>query len=386
MDLSYIINHLGEEREQYQYSVSPPIFESSNFTFPSVAAMRQQIPNEQNHPFYTRGYNPTVAILRKKLAALEKADDALVFASGSAAISAAVMGNIKANEHIICVKNPYSWTKKLITNNLVHFGVTASYIDGTAVENFEAAIQPNTKIIFLESPNSFTFEQQDITAVCALAKKHNILTIVDNSYASPLNQNPIEMGADIVVHSASKYICGHSDLVAGLLCANQAMINKLFTTQYMNNGGIIHPHSAWLLIRSLRTLPLRMERVGATTMKVVSYLYQHPKVAKVHFPFIKENPQYELTKKQLRYPSGQFSIELKTEETAKIEQFCDSLKRFLLACSWGGHESLIFPITALNDSNNYGQNPYPNNLIRFYVGLEDADILIEDLKQALDKI
>ncbi|MEK6616282.1 MAG: aminotransferase class I/II-fold pyridoxal phosphate-dependent enzyme, partial [Bacteroidota bacterium] len=200
MDTSYILNHLGEDREQYFNAVAPPLIQSSNFCFKDVTSFRLAIEKEFETPIYTRGCNPTVTILRKKLAALEGADDAVVFASGSAAIASAVMSCVKAGDHVICVNKPYSWTSALLNNYLVNYNVTATMVDGIDPENFEKAILPNTKLIVLESPNTFTFELQDLEAISKIAKKHHITTMVDNSYATPLNQKPMAVGIDIVVY------------------------------------------------------------------------------------------------------------------------------------------------------------------------------------------
>jgi cystathionine beta-lyase/cystathionine gamma-synthase len=386
MDLTYIINELGEEREKFYGAVSPPIFQTSNFCFPTAQAMRESLQHEMDIPFYTRGHNPTVAVLRKKIAALEGAEDALVFASGSAAIAAAVMNEIQAGDHIVCVQKPYSWTKTLMQKYVSRFGVTHTMIDGTIAENWEKAIQPNTKLFILESPNSITFEMQDLEAVAAIAKKHGITTICDNSYASPLNQQPISMGIDIVVHSATKYLAGHSDLVAGVLATTRARTEKIFQGEFMTIGGIISPHDAWLMIRSLRTLPVRMDRVASTTAQLVAYLEQHPKVEKVIYPMSPSHPQHELAKKQMKRGTGQFTVLFKADSIEKMDAFCNRLKRFLMACSWGGYESLIFPTSVLYTSQNYSSTDLPWNLVRFYAGLEEPEVLLEDLAQALEAI
>jgi len=385
-DISHILNHLGEDREKYFGSVSPPIFQSSNFCFASVAEMREALKHEDSVPFYTRGVNPTVSILREKVAALEGAEDALIFGSGSAAMTAAVMSSVKGGEHVICVKKPYSWTNKLLNKLLVHYGVESTMVDGTDIENFRAAIKPNTKLIILESPNSVTFEMQDIRAVAALAKQHNITTVIDNSYATPIYQRPIEMGIDMTIHSASKYFGGHSDIVAGVLTGSKKKIAEIFQEEFMTLGGIISPHDAWLMILGLRTLRVRIERSNASVQQVVEFMENHPKVDKVFFPFSKKNPQYELAKSQMSGTGGMFSAQLKAKNIAAMELFCNSLKRFLLACSWGGHESLIFPTCTLYDSQNYGATELPWNHIRFYVGLEEPEEIIEDLRQALEKL
>jgi len=385
MDLSDIINHLGEGRDEYYNAVAPPVMRTSNFCFGSVEEMRSNINREFEVPFYTRGNNPTVRILRKKMAALEKTEDALITSSGCAAISTAVFGNLSAGDHAICVKNCYSWTHTLFNDILRKFGVNVSIIDGTRIEHFKNAITPNTRLIMLESPTSFMMELQDLKEIAALAQTHEITTIIDNSYSTPLYQNPAELGIDIVVHSASKYLGGHSDLIAGVICASEKMIRKLFAQEYLAFGGIITPDNAWLILRGLRTLPIRMKQISETTQKVVGFLENHPKVDKVLWPFAQHYPQLELATKQMKAAGGLFSFILKTKEMEKVDAFCNSLKRFLLACSWGGYESLVFPGSVLYSSMNNNKE-IPFNLVRMYIGLEEADVLIEDLAQALEKV
>lgn len=383
-DLPNILNYLGEEHEQYFGAVAPPIIQSSNFTVKTVGDLRKVLQNEFKIPFYTRGYNPTVAILRKKIAALEGADDALVFGSGTGAIVAAVMSVVKGGDHAVCVQKPYSWTNALFNRYLVNYGVKTTMVDGREVENIEKAITPATKLIYLESPNSITFELQDIEAVARLAKSKGITTIIDNSYSSPINQSPLKMGIDLVLHSASKYIGGHSDVVAGVVCGSQKRIDEMFAKEYMNLGAIISPHDAWLMIRSLRTLELRVRKTSETTQQVVDALEGHPKIEKLNYPFSKNNPQLALAKKQMKSGAGLFSIQLKAD-TKGIERFVDNLKRFRIATSWGGYESLVFPFCAMLEANRK-MSDLPENLIRFYVGIDEADYLMADLKQALDKV
>lgn len=386
MDLSYILNHLGEERDQYFNAVSPPIIQSSNFASKTVADMRRTLQHEFEEPFYTRGYNPTVAILRKKLAALEGAEDALAVSSGSAAVALAIMANVKAGDHVVCVNKPYSWTNKLFNILLKQYGVETTMIDGDNPNNYAQAIKPNTKLFFLESPNSLTFELQDIEAVANIAKANNIITIIDNSYSTPIYQQPIKMGIDIVVHSGTKYLNGHSDVVVGVICGSKQMISRIFASELMTYGSIISPNDAWLMIRGLRTLPIRLEKSNENTAKVVAFLENHSKVEKVIYPFSTSFPQYELAKKQMKGCGGLFSVLLKAGNIQQVEAFCDSLKYFLLACSWGGYESLAFPSCALLTSQSYDNPHIKWNMIRFYVGLEEPEILIGDLKQALDRI
>jgi cystathionine beta-lyase/cystathionine gamma-synthase len=384
MDIPSILNHLGEEHENYFGAVAPPVIQSSNFCVKTVGELRHVLQNEFRIPFYTRGYNPTVAILRKKIAALEGADDALVFGSGTAAIVAAVMSVVKAGDHAVCVQKPYSWTNNLFNKYLINYGVTNTMVDGRQTENIEKAIKPNTKLIYLESPNSITFELQDIEAVAKLARKNGITTIIDNSYSSPICQSPISLGIDLVLHSASKYIGGHSDVVAGVVCGSKERMESMFAKEYMNLGAIISPHDAWLMIRSLRTLELRVKKTAEVTPLVVAALEDHPKVEKLYYPFSKNNPQLTLAKKQMKSGTGLFSVQLKADEGG-IERFVNSLKRFVIATSWGGHESLVFPFCAMPEQARNLSN-LPVNLIRFYVGIDEADYLIADIKQALEKV
>lgn len=385
MDISYILNHLGEDRENYYGAVASPVFQSSNFCFKTLEEMREKLTRELETPFYTRGYNPTVATLRKKVAALEGAQDALVFSSGSAAVAAAVMSVLKAGDHVVCVQKPYSWTNNLLTKYLSKYGVTYTFVGGGEVAVFERAIQENTKLIYLESPNSLTFEMQDIESIVTLAKHKSITTIIDNSYNSPLNQSPIKMGVDIVLHSGTKYLNGHSDVVCGVVCASHERIMKMFAEEYMTIGSCISPHDAWLVLRGLRTLELRVNKSAETAQKVSDFAENHPKIKKVYYPFSSKNPQLALAQKQMKQGGGLLSLVIDAKDEAGMERFCNSLTRFLMATSWGGYESLVFPLCALAASKSF-ENPLPWNMVRLYIGLEDAEILIEDLKQALDKL
>lgn len=383
-DISYIINHLGEEREKYFNAVSPPVFLTSNFIFSNVAELKNAIASEKESYLYSRGNNPTTDILCRKIAALEDKDEALAFASGMAAISAAVISFVSKGDHIVCVRNNYSWTNILMTRFLPRFDVETTFVDGRHAENFSKAVRKNTKLFYLESPNSLTFELQDIEAVAAIAKSYGITTLIDNSYSSPLTQSPSSMGIDVVLHSASKYLGGHSDIVAGMVCSSSENIFRIFNNEYLGLGGIISPFNSWLLLRGLRTLPARIDRISGTTTRVVEYLEGHPMVEQVLYPLSPRHPQYELAVRQMQRPAGLFSVRLKTSDILKTEIFVNSLKQFLIGVSWGGHESLVFP--AMSFDKERTREGYSANLIRFYIGLDDPDSLINDLDQAFKKI
>lgn len=387
-DLSYILNHLGEDRERYFGAVAPPIVQSSIFAFPSVAAMRAGFADELGRHVYTRGNNPTVEILRKKVAALEGAEDCLMFGSGAAAMSAGVIASVAGGDHVVCVARPYSWTRAVLRDLLGRFGVSTTFVDGTQTSNFESALNERTRLIVLESPNSMTFEQQDLAAIAALARARGIRTLCDNSYATPLNQSPLALGIDLVAHSATKYLNGHSDVVAGALCGSAELIGQVFRGPYMTLGAILAPHDAWLMIRGLRTLPIRMQRIAATTAEMLGYLQAHPRVRRVHSPRASANPQLALTERQLHGASGLLTIELDAPDVAAVERFCDGLERFLMTVSWGGYESLAFPVCAVypQDAPLQPAGALPLSLVRLSIGLEDAQVLIDDLEQAFARL
>jgi cystathionine beta-lyase/cystathionine gamma-synthase len=386
MDISYIINELAEDRENYFNAIAPPIIQSSNFAFKTVDEMRGAFADEYSTYLYSRGLNPTVDILRKKLAALDNAEDCLVFNSGASAIFAAVLANVKSGDHIVSVNKPYTWAQKMFNDILPRFGVTTSYIDGTDIENFERAILPNTTVIYLESPNSWDFAIQDLRAVAELAKAENIVTIIDNSYCTPIYQRPLDYGIDLTLQSGTKYIGGHSDTVAGVLSGTSKMIERIFNSEYMNIGSGITPFNAWLLIRGLRTLPMRLERITKSTSQVISYLKQHEKVEAVIFPFDESFPQYQLAKQQMEGACGLFTFIIKVTAVEQIEKFCNNLKHVLMAVSWGGHESLVIPKCAGMPKADFDISNREHRMIRMYVGLEEPGYIISDLEQAFELI
>ncbi len=385
MDISYIINELAEDRENYYNAIAPPIVQSSNFAFKTVDEMRKAFADEYSTYLYSRGLNPTVDILRKKLAALDNAQDCLVFNSGAAAIFAAVLANVKSGDHIVSVNKPYTWAQKMFNDILPRFGVTTSYIDGTDIENFERAILPNTTVIYLESPNSWDYALQDLKAVADLAKSEDIITIIDNSYCTPIYQKPIDYGIDLTLQSATKYIGGHSDTVAGVLSGSSAMIERIFNSEYMNIGSGISPFNAWLLIRGLRTLPMRLERITQTTQQVINYLKEHEKVEAIIFPFDESFPQYQLAKQQMQGACGLLTFIIKATTVEQIEKFCNSLQHILMAVSWGGHESLIIPKCSGMAATKFNALNKEHRMLRLYVGLEEPDYIIKDLAQAFEK-
>jgi cystathionine beta-lyase/cystathionine gamma-synthase len=269
---------------------------------------------------------------------------------------------------------------------LPKFNVVTTYVDGTKIENFERAILPNTRIIYLESPNSWDFALQDLAAIAELARAENIITICDNSYCSPLYQQPIKLGIDMVLQSASKYIGGHSDVVAGVLSGTRSMMKRIFDNELLNMGISISPFNAWLLIRGLRTLSIRLDRITITTHTIVKYLKQHPLVDEVIFPYDEDFPQYELARQQMTGACGLLTIVMKAKERQEIVTFCESLRHILIAVSWGGYESLAMPRCASVLPEDFDAGNREHRMVRLYVGLEEADYLIADMEQAFNRL
>lgn len=385
-NIAYILNESGENREDYFNAVAPPIMQTSNFAFRKVADLRKAFENEASTFLYSRGLNPTVQILSQKLAALDGTEDCLVFNSGAGAIFTAVLANVNSGDHLISVSKPYTWAQKMFDHILPRFNVSVTYVDGRKIENFENAIKENTRIIYLETPNSWSFYLQDLEAVSKLAHSKNILTICDNSYCTPLYQRPIDYGINLVLQSATKYINGHSDVVAGVLSGSKVMLKKIFESEFLNMGVGTTPFNAWLMLRGLRTLNVRLARISQTTQKVVSFLKSHEKVEEVAFPFDPDFPQYELAKKQMQGACGLFSFYLKTNSLNDIERFCENLQHIIMAVSWGGYESLIIPACASVNEDDFNPGERDHRRLRMYVGLEDAEYIIDDLERGFSQI
>jgi len=380
-----------DPERKYEGAVVPPIFQNSLFTFPNWEAIDDAFNTRQEHFIYSRGKNPTVDFAEKKLAEIAHADCAILFTSGMAAISAAVLYCVKPNSHIITVKNVYGPTSNFMAHYLKEkLNIETTFVSGENVEDFRVNIRENTSLIYLESPASTTFNLQDLEAVALLAKEKNIRTICDNTWATPLFQHPLNSGIDFEVHSVSKYLGGHSDLVAGVIMGKKQEMEALFSREYEWLGGKISPLEAWLLIRSLRTLPIRMQRHQENAMKVAQFLEKHPQIVIVRYPGLPSSPQYELGKKQMSGYSGLFSFQLKTNDIEKIKTFYNALKMFHKGVSWGGFESLVYA-PAISYLKELSPEQFANmgislGDIRISVGLENAEDLIEDLKQALELV
>ena len=382
-----LLAHLGEERSAYHGAVVPPIFQNSLFTFNDWDAIDAAFDDRANAFIYSRGKNPTVQMVEEKIAAMAGGERAQLFPSGMAAISAACLHFLKPGDHVIGIKNMYGPANNLLTHYLAEkMGVTSSFVQGNDLSDFQTAIQENTRLIYLESPSSALFSLQDIAAVTKLAKKNNIKTVIDNTWATPLYQRPLAMGIDIEIHSVSKYLGGHSDLIGGVLIGKQEDIDAIFHHEYELLGMKTAPMEAWLLLRSLRTLPMRMAQHQENAIAVAQFLENHPKVKQVNYPGLKSFPQYDLGKQQMTGYTGLLSFTLHTNMLEKIKAFMNTLSVFQIGVSWGGHESLVY-VPAISYSKELTAEQFKAmgislGDVRISVGLEHIDDLITDLENA----
>ncbi len=391
LKLETLLMHFGEERKAYEGAVVPPIFQNSLFTFENWEAIDEAFEDRTRHYIYSRGKNPTVSIVEQKIAKMAGGEKAQLFPSGMGAISAAVLHCIKAGDHVVAIKNIYGPANNLLQRYLTQkMNIEVTLVAGDSVEDFAAALRPNTRLIYLESPSSAVFGLQDIQAVAQLARDRNIRTIIDNTWATPIFQKPLALGIDLEVHSCSKYIGGHSDIVAGVVIGRETDIDAIATQEYQWLGAKTAPFEAWLILRSLRTLPIRMRQHQENAMKIARFLETHPKVKSVRYPGLESFPQYALGQQQMSGYSGLMSFQLVTDNLEEIKTFFNGLQVFQIGVSWGGHESLIYApaISYLKELSpeQFGGMGISLGDMRISVGLEDADDLIEDLQAALQKI
>lgn len=379
------MTHLGEEPSKYMKSVTPPVFMNSLHVFDTVDEYFS-VDIFKDEFYYGRASNPTVAILEKKLAALEHGVRAVAFSAGMAACTAAIMAVCRMGSHIICLKESYGPVQHLLDDFLIEkMNVSVTYVNGTELGDFEEAIRPETDLIILESPSTLLFSVIDLEGVAKLAKAHGIKTYIDNTYSTPVFQKPLDMGIDIVMHTMTKYIGGHSDLSGGVLISKDEELMRGLMIQRDRFGSVLGPMEGWLAIRGLRTLDVRIRRHYETGLKVAEYLEQHPKVKKVYYTGLKSHPQYELARKQQKGECGLMSLEIDGDEKATA-RFVDALKIFERGCSWGGFESLAIAYTYNWTEEQQAFLGVNRSIVRLHCGLEGTENLIEDLKQALEKV
>ena len=381
-----ITAHYGEEYERYYNAIVPPIFMNSLNVFNEIDDYFDAKVRDKHTYVYGRVQNPTVRILEDKVAALEHGVAAFAFASGMAAATTAVLSVVKTGQNIVCIRNAYGPLKNFVENYCpAHLDTTLAYVKGTEISEFEGAITDNTGLVILESPASVVFGVQDIAAVCKIAHARGAKVYIDNSFCTPIFSNPLDLGVDIVMHTASKYMGGHSDLIGGVLAVRDEELANTIVSNRELFGGIIGPMEAWLILRGLRTLSVRVKAHEEAAMQVAQYLENHPKVDKVYYTGLKSHPQYDLVQKQQRGNTGLITFEIKgsTEDAKKV---INSLQVFKIGVSWGGFESLACMPHMRMDEQTCQWLGGRQNLIRIHCGLEGVEALIADLDQALAKI
>lgn len=381
-----LIIHEGHDPHDHQDSLAVPLYQTSTYVFPDAASGAARFAGEEAGNIYSRLTNPTVRVLEERIAALEKGAGALVFGSGMAAVSAVLVHATKAGDHVLCTRGIYGCTFGLLNILEEKYGITHGLIPMRTEEEIERHVTPETSVIYIETPVNPTMEVADIRAAVSVARRHGLKVIVDNTFCSPYIQNPLDFGADFVLHSATKYINGHGDVIAGLLVgADEEEIGRIRMTVQKDFGGIVSPFDAWLMIRGLKTLAVRMERHCSNAEAVLNYLKTVPAVREVHYPFDDNHPDAEVAKRQMTAGGGIFSFTLDGGlEEARI--FLDELRLVKLAVSLGDAESLIqHPATMTHSAVPEDERKamgITDSMIRFSAGLEHPDDIIADLDAA----
>jgi len=378
----------GERTDPETGAVVTPIYETSVFAFTSTQQLIDAVSEKITHDVYTRWSNPTITAAERKIAELEGAEECAVFSSGMAAISTAIISLVSPGDHIVSTRDLYGGTIELLSNLMARFGVRTTFVEATDVGEIKSAVRENTKLFFLETPTNPTLKLVDLSKVAEIAKKTNARILVDNTFATPYNQQPLRFGCSVATHSATKYLAGHNDVTAGAAAGPKELIGPMKRLRRIL-GGVLDPHAAWLTLRGMKTLALRMEKHNANGQKVAEYLEAHPKVERVYYPGLGTHPQHSLARRQMKGYGGVLSFELKGDVDLTM-RFVDSLKLALIAPSLGGTETLVSQPSTVS---HYFMNPeerrragISDSLIRLSLGIEDADDIISDLAQAFDKV
>jgi len=377
--------HGGESRPRPHNAITTPIFQTATYVFRDTAELSRHMSREAEREEYGRYGNPTQEVLERKCAVLEGAEAGLAFASGTAAVTTTLLAVLKAGQHVVLTDDCYRRTRQFCIGVLGKFGVEVSVVEAGSAEAIEAAVRPSTRVLLSESPTNPYNKVIDLDRIGDIGRRHRLITIIDSTFATPVNQLPIEHGIDLVLHSATKYLAGHNDVMGGVILGSAAMIDAIRDCQGVL-GGIIDPHAAYLILRGLKTLPLRVERQNESALRIAEMLAGHPRVERVHYAGLRAHPGHDIAARQMRGFGGVVSFEVRgdLEATSRV---VDGVRIFQIAPSLGGVESLIeqpalmsFFELSTEDRLAIG---IKNNLIRLSVGLEDPDDLIADLRAAL---
>jgi cystathionine gamma-lyase len=369
-------------------TVAPAIYYSATFHAQDSAEFADMAGTPRHPRYYTRYGNPVHERVKKVMAELEGTETALVTGSGMGAIATTILALVSAGDHVIAQTRHYMSTAKIMDEMLPRFGVEVTLVEQADITAFEAAIRPNTKLIMVESPANPTLVVTDLAAVAELARSRGIIVVADNTFATPINQRPHDLGIDVVVHSATKYLGGHHDLTAGVVCTSEELAERIWHT-HISIGSVLSPMDAWLLLRGLRTLPMRVERINANALALAEFLEEQPQIERVYYPGLASHPQHELAKRQMRGFGGMIAFEIKGGYDA-TERFVSALNLSLNAVSLGGVDSLVVHTAAMwggvmteEQMRTAGIQP---NFVRYSVGLEHIDDLKADLLQALQVV
>jgi cystathionine beta-lyase len=376
--------HFGDHREDFTGAINPPVFHASLFGYKTYQEflVAQQDPNHQ--PLYSRHYSPTVAALEEKFAALEHAEAAIAFSSGMGAITAPLLALLNQGDHLLVIDSVYGPTREFCLHTLARMGIHAEFFSAAEAADLSLRLRQNTRLIYLESPGSLTFDIQDLHAVAQLARSRGLITIADNSWATPLYQNPIDLGIDVVVHSGSKYIAGHSDITLGLLACSAALFETIKATAVLL-GANLSPADAYLALRGLRTLVVRMSQHQVSALTIARWLQTRPEVCEVLHPGLPDFPDHALAMQQMRGTSSLFTFRLQPGTERARRAFVDTLGLFLIGVSWGGYESLMLPLTTSHrhEPEWRARRRLDDDTFRTSIGLEDTADLIADLEKGL---
>jgi cystathionine gamma-synthase len=365
--------------------VAPEIYQTSTF---EVADNEEQVRVTTTDRYYTRWGNPTITLAEQTVAALEGTEAALVFASGMGAITTTILSLLKAGDHIVAQRDLYGGVTKFFSEWLPKLGIETTLVDTTEYEQHARAIRPSTRLLYLESPTNPALRIVDMRKMAALGKQHGLISMIDSTFGTPINQHPAEYGIDLVMHSGTKYLSGHADLTCGVISGRRDLIEQVGETR-KTLGNCMDPHAAWLLIRGLKTLAVRVARQNENALRVAEFLEQHAKVRRVHYPFLKSHLQYAIAREQMSGGSGMvtFEVDGSGEDARRVSE---AMKLFTLATSLGGVESLVsIPVLtshAMISAQQRAQMGVTEQMVRLSVGIENVDDLIEDLERALEAV
>jgi len=380
--------HAGNIDDQFG-SATVPIYQTSTFRFKDAEHGARCFSGESDGYIYTRINNPTIDALEKLAAVLENGYRGVATSSGMGAVNTIYMGLMTKGDHMISSAAVYGASRVIMEKQYSKYGIESTYVDTSKLENIRKAIKPNSKVIFIETPANPTMDITDLAGVVAIAREHNLITVADNTFCSPYLQRPLEFGFDVVFHSVTKFLNGHADVVGGIIVTRNVALDNLLRPVMINLGCNMDPHQAYMVIRGIKTLSLRMERSQQNAMKIAQFLELHPKVSSVKYPGLESHPQYDLAKRQMSGPGAIISFELKGGlEAGKV--LMNNVKLCMLAVSLGGVETLIQHPASMTHSKMNSQDKVragiTDGLVRFSVGIEDARDILTDLEQALTKV